>query len=128
MRTPVVAAAVVSATIGCGAATAADPDFSSLNPDVMKYVLPDKINWQVTPGLDTAFLYGNPNQPGFYVLMFKWKPGNSSHPHYHSTDRHVVVMSGTWWVAYRHRLGSGEEHGARETRDLRHSFRTAGSL
>src|SRR5688572_20692666 len=30
-------------------------------------------------------------------LMFKWKPGNASRPHYHSVDRHVVVLSGTWW-------------------------------
>ena len=99
MRRSIVAALVISATAGFGvAAGAADIDVSKLDPNVMKYVLPDKITWQVTPGLDTAFLYGNPSQPGFYVLMFKWKPGNSSHPHYHSTDRHVVVMSGTWWV------------------------------
>lgn len=99
MRKPIAAALVVSATVGFGfAAVAADPDISKLNPEVMKYVLPDKINWQVGQGVDTAFLYGNPNQPGFYVLMFKWKPGNASRPHYHSTDRHIVVMSGTWWV------------------------------
>jgi hypothetical protein len=99
MRKSIVASLVISTTAGFGfTAGAAGVDISTLDPAVLKYVLPDKITWQVTPGLDTAFLYGNPNQPGFYVLMFKWKPGNSSHPHYHSTDRHVVVMSGTWWV------------------------------
>jgi len=96
MRKSMIAAFALLAS--AGVVNAADRDVTSLNPDVMKYVLPDKIQWQVTPGLDTAFLYGNPNQPGFYVLLFKWKPGNSSRPHYHSTDRHIVVLSGTWWV------------------------------
>ena len=98
MGKAIVGAVIVSASIGCGAASAADPDISQLNPNVMKYVLPDKINWQVGQGVDTAFLYGNPNESGFYVLLFKWKPGNASRPHYHSVDRHIVVMSGTWWV------------------------------
>ncbi len=96
MRKSVVIAAALLAS--AGVVNAADRDVTTLDPNVMKYTLPDKIPWQVTPGLDTAFLYGNPNQPGFYVLLFKWKPGNSSRPHYHSTDRHLVVMSGTWWV------------------------------
>jgi hypothetical protein len=96
MRPPIAAALVVSATIGCGAAAAADV-VGALDPKALKFVLPEKIEWQVTPGVDTAFLQGNPNQPGFYVLMFKWKPGNASRPHYHSHDRHVVVLSGTWW-------------------------------
>ena len=99
MRAPIAAAVVVSATVSFAAAAgAADPDISTFNPEVMKSILPDKIPWQVSPGVDTAFLYGHPDQPGFYVLMFKWKPGNASQPHYHSTDRHIVVLSGTWWV------------------------------
>ena len=99
MRRSIMIAAAVLASAGLGyAAPSSAPDISTLDPAVLKYTLPDKIPWQVTPGLDTAFLYGNPSQPGFYVLLFKWKPGNSSRPHYHSTDRHIVVMSGTWWV------------------------------
>ena len=83
---------------GCVLAAAPPRDISEMNPAVMKGLLPEQIPWQVTPGLDTAFLYGNPNQPGFYVLMYRWKPGNSSHPHYHSQDRSIMVLSGTWWV------------------------------
>jgi quercetin dioxygenase-like cupin family protein len=101
MRKTIIIGVALSATAGIAYAAGAalsGPDISTLNPAVMKYVLPDKIPWEVTPGLDTAYLYGHPSKPGFYVLMFKWKPGNSSHPHYHSTDRHIVVMSGTWWV------------------------------
>ena len=96
---------IVTALLLCGsvgivfaADKASAPDISTLNPAVLKYVLPDKIPWQVTPGLDTAYLYGNPSKPGFYVLMYRWKPGNFSHPHYHSQDRSIMVLSGTWWV------------------------------
>ena len=78
MRTAIVAALLLGVSVGV--ASAADPDISQMNPAVMKGLIPDQIPWQVTPGLDTAFLYGNPNQPGFYVLMYRWKPGNSSRP------------------------------------------------
>jgi hypothetical protein len=80
------------------AAAPSTPDISTFNPAVMKAILPDKIPWEVTPGLDTAYIYGHPSKPGFYVLMYRWKPGNASHPHYHSQDRYIMVLSGTWWV------------------------------
>ena len=61
----------------------------------------------MTPAVDTAFLYGNPNQPGFYVLMFKWKPGNASRFRIITrVDRHVVVLSGYVVEWHRHGLGS----------------------
>jgi len=96
MRTTVIAALLLSVSVRV--ANAADPNISQMSLEVMKVLIPDQIPWQVTPGLDTAFLYGNPNQPGFYVLMYRWKPGNSSRPHYHDQDRYLMVVSGTWWV------------------------------
>ena len=63
MRKAIVGAAIVSASIGCGGALAADPDISQLNPNVMKYVLPDKINWQAGQGVDTAFLQQRSPRP-----------------------------------------------------------------
>ncbi len=98
MRRSLIAGLILSATAGGAVAAATGPELSQMNPEVMKGLLPDQIPWQVTPGLDTAYLYGNPSQPGFYVLMYRWKPGNSSHPHYHSQDRYIMVLSGTWWV------------------------------
>jgi hypothetical protein len=92
-------ALLASAVVGYAARGAAPvPDLSTLNPAALKYVLPANIPWQVTPGLDTAILYGDPQKPGFYVLMYRWKPGNASHPHYHINDRYIMVLSGTWWV------------------------------
>jgi quercetin dioxygenase-like cupin family protein len=98
MKNSIVAGLVLSISAGAALAASGAPDLSQMNPAVMKGMLPDQIPWQVTPGLDTAYLYGNPAQPGFYVLMYRWKPGNSSHPHYHSQDRYIMVLSGTWWV------------------------------
>jgi hypothetical protein len=98
MRRAILAGLAFSAAAGCAFAAGTGPDLSQMNPAVMKGLIPDQIPWQVTPGLDTAFLYGNPNQPGFYVLMYRWKPGNSSRPHFHDQDRYLMVLSGTWWV------------------------------
>lgn len=99
MKRTIAACVLLAASVGLAAAAPAPArDIASLDPEVMKSLIPDNIPWEVTPGLDTAYLYGHPSKPGFYVLLFKWKPGNASHPHYHSQDRHIVVLSGTWWV------------------------------
>lgn len=82
------------------ASVAADPD-----PAVMSYQLPDQIEWVDTGrGVSQAVLVGNPSEPGLYVVLVKWHPGNMSRPHSHPNDRFITVLSGTWW------LGSGEEY------------------
>lgn len=50
-----------------------------------------------------AIIAGDPEQEGFYLLRAKFAPGVMSAPHYHSTDRHVTVISGTWYT------GTGRE-------------------
>ena len=45
-----------------------------------------------------AVLAGDPAKEGFYLLRAKFAPGVMSSPHYHSTDRHVTVISGTWYT------------------------------
>ena len=35
---------------------------------------------------------------GFYIIRARFKPGVMSRPHTHPTDRHVTVISGTWWA------------------------------
>jgi quercetin dioxygenase-like cupin family protein len=50
-----------------------------------------------------AVLAGDPEKEGFYLLRAKFAPGVMSSPHYHSTDRHVTVISGTWYT------GTGRE-------------------
>src|SRR3989441_3047906 len=51
---------------------------------------------------ESAVLFGDPSQPGPYVVRVKWLPGNMSRPHFHPNDRFFAVLSGTWW------MGTGE--------------------
>jgi quercetin dioxygenase-like cupin family protein len=52
-----------------------------------------------------ATLHGDPSKPGISVLRIKWPKGTMSRPHTHPEDRHVVVLSGTWYT------GTGEAFG-----------------
>lgn len=49
-------------------------------------------------GVEVATMYGDPSKQGIYVLRIKWPPGIMSRPHKHPEDRHVVVLSGTWYT------------------------------
>jgi quercetin dioxygenase-like cupin family protein len=49
-----------------------------------------------------TLIYGDPEQEGFYLLRARFAPGVFSTPHYHSTERHVTVIKGTWYT------GTGE--------------------
>ncbi len=64
-------------------------------------ITPADIQFQPNPagsGPDIAVIYGDPTKPGFYVIRARFKPGVMSQPHYHPGDRHVTVISGTWWA------------------------------
>jgi len=67
--------------------------FVIVKPDELKY-MPNETG----SGPDIALLYGDPAEEGFYVLRARFKPGVMSKPHTHPTDRHVTVISGTWWA------------------------------
>lgn len=64
---------------------------------------PAEIEWVAYPGLagelgvKQAYLYGNPAEPGLYVLRIHFPPGVMSAPHSHPDDRIAVVLEGTWW-------------------------------
>jgi quercetin dioxygenase-like cupin family protein len=95
MRTAIVAA------LAAAAASAPLPDLSSLNPAALKALVPEKVEWKAAAGIggtETAVLVGDPDKPGFYVVMNRFHPGNFSRPHYHPGERHIMVLSGTWWV------------------------------
>ena len=74
---------------------AADPD-----PKIILYTAPDKIVWRKGAASDTALIQGDPSKPGIYIQLIKWHPGNMSRPHYHSTERYITVLSGTWWMGW----------------------------
>jgi quercetin dioxygenase-like cupin family protein len=44
-------------------------------------------------------IFGDATKPGIYGILIRWNPGGNSKPHFHSTDRYIYVISGTWWVS-----------------------------
>ncbi len=91
------AIALAVAAAGLSTVNAAE---QQLNPKAITIKLPDQIAWKRSAAgtNETAVLYGDPEKPGPYVLMFKWLPGNMSRPHWHPNDRMITVLKGTWWV------------------------------
>jgi quercetin dioxygenase-like cupin family protein len=71
------------------------------NPSSVPYKLPADLTWtkEATYGYYTTTLFGDPAKPGLYGILIKWPPNTFSTPHFHSSDRHIYVVSGTWWVS-----------------------------
>ena len=64
-------------------------------------VMPDEIRYEKNPagsGPDLAVIAGDPTKEGFYIIRARFAPGVMSMPHSHPGDRHVTVISGTWWA------------------------------
>lgn len=59
----------------------------------------DEIELQRVPGLEgltAAILYGNPDEPGPYVIRVRFDKEVRSPPHSHNQDRFITVIEGTW--------------------------------
>ena len=67
------------------------------DPTHIPIVFGKDIKWKRGEG--ESLLFGDPNKPGIYGVLIKWLPGHNSRPHFHSTDRYIYVVSGTWWVS-----------------------------
>lgn len=67
------------------------------DPTHIPIVFGRDIHWKNGEG--ESLLFGDPNKPGIYGVLIKWLPGHNSKPHFHSTDRYIYVVSGTWWVS-----------------------------
>jgi quercetin dioxygenase-like cupin family protein len=64
-------------------------------------VAPEQVKWTDRPGFEGvqfANISGDPSKPGIYVIRVKFSPGHMTRPHWHPEDRHVIVISGTWWM------------------------------
>jgi hypothetical protein len=73
---------------------------AAVDADGFMRIKPDEIVFtgggEFAPSI--AVLAGDPEKEGFYLLRAKFPPGVMSSPHYHSSDRHVTVISGTWYT------------------------------
>jgi hypothetical protein len=93
-------AKLMAATVACTMMSVAVAVPVELDPKVIAFKLPDKIEWRDNPrsGNRSAVLHGDPTKPGLYVVLLQWHPGHMSRPHFHPNDRFFLVVSGTWWV------------------------------
>jgi hypothetical protein len=76
---------------------------SPLDPTQTIIKLPADLPWRSGApfpqgSVDMCPLAGDINAQGLYFTLVRWHPGFMSAPHYYSTDRFCVVVSGTWWV------------------------------
>jgi quercetin dioxygenase-like cupin family protein len=80
-----------------------DPEGKLPDPTRIPVTLPKNIVWKQNgniPGeADVANVDGDPNKPGPYAVLYRWHQGAFSRPHFHDKVRHIVVVSGTWWVS-----------------------------
>jgi hypothetical protein len=100
MKTVTLIATAIALSLAAAGLSAADAAEQQLNLKAISIKLPDQFQWKrnEAAGNETAVLYGDPEKPGPYVLMFKWLPGHMSRPHWHPNDRMITVFKGTWWV------------------------------
>ena len=75
--------------------------FADARGDGFVRVKPDDVHWQEVPnshGVQQAILYGNPDQPGVYVIRVRFPPFLMDQPHWHDTARYVTVLEGAWYT------------------------------
>jgi predicted metal-dependent enzyme (double-stranded beta helix superfamily) len=82
------------------AATGAS-ELAEIDSKVLAYKMPEELKWRDptgAAGINQAILHGDPTQPGLYVVLNRFQPGNFSRPHFHPNDRFITVVKGTWWI------------------------------
>ncbi len=98
------AAPVAAGIVVLGAALVIVPGHAKEpDPQAVSFTLPDKIDWHKGEASDQATVQGDPSKPGVYIQLLRWHAGHMSRPHYHSTDRFITVLSGTWWIGTGHK-------------------------
>jgi len=66
-------------------------------------ILPDSIRWVSPPnvsGLQAAWVLGNEQKPGAYILRVKLAKGTKISPHTHPDERNTTVLTGTIYVGF----------------------------
>lgn len=94
---------LISFVVVCGIAEAQEP-----KAPAHLLVTPSEIKWGAPPPVfekaaSFAVISGDPGKPGLFVVRLKMPAGYKIAPHWHPTDEHVTVLSGTL------ALGMGEK-------------------
>ena len=66
----------------------------------------DDVAWKpLRPGAEIAVVSGDPNQAGApFVMRFRYHGAARIPPHWHPTDEHITVLSGTFMVGMGERF------------------------
>jgi hypothetical protein len=94
-RNAVVTMLAAGALLVPAAQSAAEKD------EAFVHITPEQVVWTDRPGYEGvkfATIYGDPSKPGLYAIRVKFSPGRMTRPHWHPDNRHVVVISGTWYM------------------------------
>jgi quercetin dioxygenase-like cupin family protein len=69
-------------------------------------VRPGDVTWKpLRPGAEIAVVSGDPNQAGApFVMRFRYRGAVRVPPHWHPTDEHITVLSGTFVVGMGERF------------------------
>ena len=70
-----------------------------VEPDEHDFMIATPMDLMPAEGGRRVNIYGNPNEPGIYVIQITFPPGHGSRPHFHSTARYITLLKGTWWVS-----------------------------
>lgn len=102
---------LVSLTLLCSVAAAQDakPTHILMAPAELKWGDPPPV---FEKGMSFTLVSGDPSKPGLYVVRAKMPAGYKIAPHWHPTDEHVTVLSGTL------ALGMGEKFDKASMKEL----------
>ncbi|MDA1260805.1 MAG: cupin domain-containing protein [Planctomycetota bacterium] len=57
-----------------------------------------KLRLQPEETTDGGRVFSSASAPGMYVTRIRFEAGRHTRPHYHTEDRWVTVLEGTWWT------------------------------
>ncbi len=88
-------------TLAAGSAMAASGEHTVVNLDQLK--------WGPAPpslpsGIEAAVLSGDPSKKGVFAIAVRGPQGYKVPPHWHSTEEHVTVLSGSFIMGVGDRL------------------------
>ena len=86
------------------------PSHVLVNAAALKWGPPPPVFEQ--KGATFTVISGDPSQSGIYVVRIKMQPGYRIAPHWHPTDEHVTVLSGTF------QIGMGDSFDRTALKDL----------
>lgn len=93
--------AATLATVVAGTAMAAGGEHQLINLDQVKW---GPAPPSLPPGIEAAILSGDPSKRGVFVVAIRGPQGYKVPPHWHSTDEHVTVLSGSFTMGMGDKL------------------------